>query len=117
MKRLISGERHPFSTRVKLATPFEAGKPKAKLSEVLATNTANPAFGLWKVEAMPKTLDDLFNELPPHPEDTPAEIKRREEKTKAEIQREIAQGIRDANGDWIEQPETEDDEDEDDAND
>jgi len=40
---------------------------------------------------------------------TPAGIAKR----KAEIEKEIRQGLRDANGDWIDQPESEDEEDED----
>jgi hypothetical protein len=64
-----------------------------------------------------KTLDDLFNELPPHPPETKEERQRREAKEAAEREKEIRLGWRDANGDWIDHPETDDDEPEEEGSD
>lgn len=62
-----------------------------------------------------QSLDDLFTEHEAEQaanikQDTPEEIARREAKKQAEIAREIRQGLRDANGDWIEQPEADEEE-------
>jgi hypothetical protein len=66
----------------------------------------------------PQTLDDIFGEYEAErlkeiekEENDPATIARRERKRREEMEKEIRQGLRDENGDWIEQPET-DDEDE-----
>ncbi|MET4240329.1 hypothetical protein [Bradyrhizobium sp. RT10b] len=60
----------------------------------------------------PTTLDDLFGDYEAErlkqiekEENDPAAIARREAHRRAEIEREIRQGLRDANGDWIERPE------------
>lgn len=67
----------------------------------------------------PKTLDELMADYETErlaeiaKADTPEAQARYAAKRKAEIESEIRQGLRDANGDWIEQPEAEeDDEDE-----
>lgn len=58
-----------------------------------------------------KTLNQLFEEEAAKRgavEDTPAEMARSKAKAEAEKIREIKQGLRDANGDWVEQINTED---------
>lgn len=65
-----------------------------------------------------KTLDELIAEYEPErlaeiaKDETPAAIARRNASREAEKQKEIRQGLRDENGDWIEQPETDDSDDE-----
>ena len=68
---------------------------------------------------MPRTLDEPMAETGAERQAeiakdfTPEAIARRKAKQEAEKQREIARGLRDADGDWIEQPEDEaEDEDE-----
>jgi hypothetical protein len=66
-----------------------------------------------------KTLDELLAETEVERQAeiakdfTPQAIARREAKAAAEKQREIERGLRDANGNWIEQDEAEDEEAED----
>lgn len=67
-----------------------------------------------------KTLDELLADFEPERQTeiakafTPEAIERRRAKEQAAKQREIERGLRDAHGDWIEQPETADDEDDED---
>jgi hypothetical protein len=69
----------------------------------------------------PTTLDDIFGEYEAErlkeiakEENDPATIARRAAKRQAELEKEIRQGLRDANGDWIEQPEAEEPDDDED---
>lgn len=63
-----------------------------------------------------KTLDELMAEFEPERQAeiakdyTPEAIARREAKAKDQLEREIRQGLRDADGEWIEQPEAEEEE-------
>lgn len=67
-----------------------------------------------------KTLDELMAEYEPERQAeiakdfTPEAIARRDAKAKEQIEREIRQGLRDANGDWIDQPELDEEEPEED---
>lgn len=61
------------------------------------------------------TLDELFEKEAAKRgaiQDTPSEIARRKSKAAEEMAREIRQGLRDANGDWVEQNATVDDDEE-----
>lgn len=70
-----------------------------------------------------KSLDDIFGDYEAErlaeiaKDETPEAIARRNAKREAEKQKEIRQGLRDANGDWIEQPETDETEDDDETED
>jgi len=77
----------------------------------------------------PTTLDDIFDEVEREneartaqeiaEEQTPEGLARKEAERRAQIEKDIRQGLRDADGNWIEQPEVdgEDQDDEDEGDD
>lgn len=66
---------------------------------------------------MIKTLNEIFDEYEAgrlaeiEKDETPEAIARRDAKRKTEVEKEIRQGLRDTDGEWIDQPETDETED------